>query len=322
MVPIGSQMLALQSTIVLIIEVFLYAWVGTSLAQSHEWSTFGLALWVLALGLAVRFAVVMTTYAISRAHARPRPPGNQLGVAKTITMLALEWWATTVVFSVLQPLERWLGLRNAKQAPDEGAPPILLIHGYICNGAYWWPLVRFLRARGIHALYTINLEPAYGSIDGCAAQISKRVNAILSERGAKQVILVAHSMGGLAARAYARTDEGAARVLRLITLATPHHGTLLALASPTRNAVEMRPRSTFLAGLDRADKPLRARMVAIFSEDDNVVFPQHSQALEGATNIAVSGVGHVAMSFSPKIQELVHAQLKSLDSEPAPRSRR
>jgi len=40
-----------------------------------------------------------------------------------------------------------------------------------------------------------------------------------------QIVIVAHSMGGLVARSYMEESGGGSRVKKLITLATPHHGT-------------------------------------------------------------------------------------------------
>ncbi len=48
--------------------------------------------------------------------------------------------------------------------------------------------------------------------------------------------------------------------------------------------------------------PLPQGSVSIFSHHDNYVFPQEtSSRLEGATNIAISGVSHLGMAFSPRV---------------------
>jgi pimeloyl-ACP methyl ester carboxylesterase len=45
-----------------------------------------------------------------------------------------------------------------------------------------------------------------------------------TEFNGKSIAIVAHSMGGLVARSYMEEQAGGDRVLRLITLGTPHHG--------------------------------------------------------------------------------------------------
>lgn len=62
------------------------------------------------------------------------------------------------------------------------------------------------------------------------------------------LLLVGHSMGGLVARAYLRR-YGELRVARLITLGTPHRGSLLAHLGIGRNARQMEPGSVWLREL-------------------------------------------------------------------------
>jgi hypothetical protein len=48
--------------------------------------------------------------------------------------------------------------------------------------------------------------------------------------------------------------------------------------------------------------PLPRGSVSIYSCHDNFVYPQETGSrLEGATNVAISGVGHLGMAFSPYV---------------------
>jgi hypothetical protein len=48
--------------------------------------------------------------------------------------------------------------------------------------------------------------------------------------------------------------------------------------------------------------PVPQGSVSIYSHHDNYVFPQEtSSRLEGATNLAIGGVSHLAMAFSPVV---------------------
>ena len=57
-----------------------------------------------------------------------------------------------------------------------------------------------------------------------AAQLDREIEDFLQGAASGKLVLVTHSMGGLAARAYLKR-HGSARVAKLITLACPHHGT-------------------------------------------------------------------------------------------------
>ena len=68
--------------------------------------------------------------------------------------------------------------------------------------------------------------------------------------------------------------------------------------------------SPWLAALGLpAAVPLPPGSASIFSFHDNYVFPQQAcSALEGAANVAVGGVSHLGMAFSPlMLGELLEA---------------
>ena len=67
-----------------------------------------------------------------------------------------------------------------------------------------------------------------GPVDLRAEQLRNRVNEVLASTGAQKVNIIAHSMGGLDAR-HMIVDKGMAdRVANLVTIGTPHLGTILA----------------------------------------------------------------------------------------------
>ena len=195
---------------------------------------------------------------------------------------------------------------------NPGALPVLLVHGYVCNRGFWAPLSRRLAQAGIvHG--AVDLEPVNAGIDDFVPLVAQAVDALLAQTGARQVIIVAHSMGGLVARAFLRR-HGTRQVARVITLGTPHHGTALANLAVGRNARQMsRPGGKpngWLAQLDADETPqLRALFTSIWSHHDNIVAPQASSHLPGATNIALGGVGHVALAADPRVLQQVLSEI-------------
>lgn len=196
--------------------------------------------------------------------------------------------------------------------PDTTSPPVLLIHGYGCNSGYWrWMSLALREAHITH--YALDMEPVFGSIDGYAPLVDAAVKRVQDETGQKKIVIVAHSMGGLAARAYLR-DHGTAHIARVITLGTPHHGTAIANFGIGINCGEMNWLGRYeegrssewlqkLAATEEAEA--LGAIVSIYSQHDNIVSPQSSSHLEGAWNIPVIGIGHVALALEPAIQEMV-----------------
>jgi triacylglycerol lipase len=194
--------------------------------------------------------------------------------------------------------------------------PVLLIHGYICNGGYWKYLSRVLLKQKV-SHFALDLEPVFTGIDDYAVLVQQAIDTICAETDSDQVVIVGHSMGGLVARAYLRA-HGDARVAKVITLGTPHHGTGLAQGAPGLNAQQMRWRgdaesgmpSQWLKQLAAAEsETTRALITSIYSHHDNIVAPQMSSHLPGANNMAFHGIGHVALALDAGIQALVVAEI-------------
>lgn len=199
--------------------------------------------------------------------------------------------------------------------------PVLLIHGYGCNSGYWNGMSKQLSDANI-THHAVNLEPVLADIDSYVPAIHQAIRTLLTDSGSAQVILVAHSMGGLACRAYLR-DHGSARIAKVITLGTPHRGTGLANFGVGENSKQMRwngdvaggGASDWLRRLEAAESPATyALFVSIYSHHDNIVSPQLSSHLEGATNMAFHGIGHVALGMDTSIQACVIAQVLAIST--------
>ena len=216
------------------------------------------------------------------------------------------WWlealTCTWVFGWLQPFAH-------RQQPDwlpptpTGQRGVVLVHGFLCNRGVWLPWLPELRARG-HAYVALTLEPAFGSVDDYVAAIDTAMRQVQAATGLPPV-LVGHSMGGLAARAWLRTlaQPSAQRVHRIFTLGTPHHGTWPARFSHTTNGMQMRLDSPWLQALAASEGAAqRALFSCWYSDCDNIVYPTRSATLDGAENHLLHGLGHVHMLYAPQVR--------------------
>ncbi len=253
----------------------------------------GAALLAIVTLFALHAAMIFVTFAIARPRAR-------LGV------IAAECAAYFALFTIIQPFDR-LFLGAAGQSPLLGnMPPVLLVHGYACNRGLWWWLMRRLRWHGIRA-EAVSLEPPLASIDALTAQLHRGIEDFLADSASEKLILVTHSMGGLAARAYLK-QHGSARVAKLITLACPHHGTRIARLGLGRNAREMQPGSAWLGALAEGESTL-VPFVNVWSADDNFVAPQTSSRIDGSQEITLAGLGHLSFAFSGRVLKILLREL-------------
>ena len=184
---------------------------------------------------------------------------------------------------------------------------VVFIHGFVCNRGFWTPWLRRLNGHS-RAIAAVNLEPAFASIDHYVAVIDQAVAAVTESSGLPPV-LVCHSMGGLAARAWLRTSS-VGRIHRIVTIASPHQGTWLARFSHTRNGCEMKIASDWLRQLQLDTQACESAFTCWYSNCDNVVFPSSMATLPGADNRFVHGLAHVDLAFHP---EVMAATLSILD---------
>jgi hypothetical protein len=300
-------MLARALRRVLLIELLFYVAAGCGLVRfaGWEWPDAGLA--VLAVALALRALGIAATSIIAARHASPAPRGHRLGFAGRLRLFFSELGAYIVIFNLYQPFEELLRGTEKLQPLPHGRLPVLLLHGYMCNRGCMLALRRYLRARGVSA-HTHNLEPVYADIDAYADGLARRIAEIRNATGADQLVILAYSMGGLAARAYMR-KYGARRVAKLITLGTPHYGTAMARLIAGESGRQIVPGNTWLQRLN-ADAP-GLPVVSLFSYQDSMVVPQESAALAGAKIVRLSGIGHLGMPLSRRVGEIVLEEIRA-----------
>ena len=265
--------------------------------------------WYLALAAAagvlllLRAAITANNFVMTARFASVTPDSFRLGLAARVTLFAEEFMATLLQSS-------WFMARAAAREeiyPDSTAPPVLLLHGYGSNSGYWAHLAPLLDAARISHT-ALELEPLLGAIDDYVPLVERACAALCTKCNVPKVIIVAHSMGGLVARAYLR-EHGAARVAHVFTLGSPHHGTSLARLALGKNAAQMRrdagrdaPESGWLQALAGAETAAsRSLITSLFTHHDNIVTPQTSSLLPGARNIEFGGVGHVALGRNPRV---------------------
>lgn len=182
-------------------------------------------------------------------------------------------------------------------------PALLLVPGFMCNRAVWKPLLDSRTLAGFNVA-TVNLEPVFGDIGHYAEVVHRAVEQLRAESGAAQIVLVGHSMGGLAARVYLR-KHGDAHVARVVTLASPHHGTIFGRLGHSRNARQMAKGSRFIDELASTDRGHWTRFTTISTRDDNLVVPRSSPLLPGAKRIELDGVGHLALIEDPRAWQII-----------------
>ena len=220
-----------------------------------------------------------------------RRPVKRLGPLAALHLWFVETWRAFTVFTFEQAWRSDFAEPPIRRDPQR--PAVLLIHGYCCNRAVWRTWLSEYELGKRWNIATVNLEPAIASIDSYAAQLDAAIARLRRASGARQISLVCHSMGGLVARAYLRSHEHS-HVKRVVTLGTPHHGTVFAHCARSDNALQMRRSCNFVTQLAQREEP--TEFICFASHHDNLIVPRESQVLACAEAVWFERVGHLAMT--------------------------
>jgi pimeloyl-ACP methyl ester carboxylesterase len=193
---------------------------------------------------------------------------------------------------------------------DPTAPMVVLVHGLDCNRSNWYAMADLLASNGYQVAYFC--YPSDGPIADSAALFAKHMRAVRETYPDMPLDIVAHSMGGLVARAYVEGDDYAGNVKHLILLGTPNMGSRwaeyrIALEwqehlnlrrhdphwSPTwmitdglgEAGHDLKPTSAFLRDLNA--HPRRAGVAyTIVAGNQNPIGPMAASAIDRVANVA------------------------------------
>ncbi|MER6538809.1 esterase/lipase family protein [Streptomyces sp. 900105755] len=204
--------------------------------------------------------------------------------------------------------------------PVRAAPPVVLLHGFIDNRSVFVLLRRTLAQHGGQRIESLNYSPLTCDIRTAAELLGRHVEEICERTGSGRVDIVGHSLGGLIARYYVQRLGGDLRVRTLVTLGTPHSGTRVAPLADAHPIVrQMRPGSAVIEELARPAPGCRTRFVSFWSDLDSLMEPVETARVDHpdllATNVRVTGIGHLALPVHPAIANGIRQALDETHPE-------
>jgi triacylglycerol lipase len=181
-----------------------------------------------------------------------------------------------------------------------------MVHGIFRDHRLMAKLGRAFAQAGRRVL-TPDLTPNNGSaaLNQLAAQLGGYLEKNLGP--GEKCDIIGHSMGGMVARSYVQRHGGRSRVRRLVTLAAPHQGTLLAWLLPGQGVRDLRPGSAFLRDLATDAHALEGIFVASYwTPFDAIIVPPRSSEMPVGRNRRILLPHHRAFLDRPRLaRELV-----------------
>lgn len=163
--------------------------------------------------------------------------------------------------------------------------PIVLLPGVYETWQFLKPIADRLNANG-HPVYIVM---ALGRNVQQIPASARVVASFLSAQNLRDVVIVAHSKGGLIGKHLMTVDDKEGRVDRLVAFNTPFSGSAYARYVPLRSVRDFAPAEPTIAMLD-GRRERNSRITSIYSSFDPHI-PRGSN-LHGAKNVRLPLMGH------------------------------
>jgi triacylglycerol esterase/lipase EstA (alpha/beta hydrolase family) len=192
--------------------------------------------------------------------------------------------------------------------------PILFVHGWSESASLWNTMIKNFEKDGYPKSYlsAYSYNTSQSNKVDAEKEVKSHVESLLKTTGAAKIDIVAHSMGSLNTRWYIKfVSGGEASVDDWVSLGGPNHGTTTANFCFSTSCVEMRPGSTFLSELNAGDEtPGAVNYGTWWSPCDEIINPDSSVALSGATNTETTCISHSALMSDETVYKQVREVVK------------
>jgi triacylglycerol lipase len=198
-------------------------------------------------------------------------------------------------------------------ASSLGQDPILFVHGYSSTASVWNTMISRFEKDGYSKAYlsAYSYNTSQSNKVDAENEVKTRVESLLKATGATKVDIIAHSMGSLNSRWYVKFLGGEAKVDDWVSLGGPNHGTDFANFCASTSCVEMRQNSTFLKELNAGDEtPGAVSYGTWWSPCDEIINPDSSVPLSGATNTETACMTHSALTTDETVYKQVREFVK------------
>jgi len=217
------------------------------------------------------------------------------------------WWAGDYAYALAWQARAFVDRTDAARYRTGDRTPIVVVPGVYESWHFLQPLVEALHDRG-HPVHVIDpLRDNRVPVTAGARIVADH----LRMHDLHDVVIVAHSKGGLIGKHVMAIGPAADRIRGMVAVATPFSGSLYARLMLTRTLRSFSPRDATILALAR-ETAVDSRIVSIYG-----VFDPHipgGSHLPGATNVVLDTGGHFRILAHPR----VIAEVAALAERPGP----
>ncbi|KRD44994.1 hypothetical protein ASE38_13370 [Cellulomonas sp. Root930] len=190
-------------------------------------------------------------------------------------------------------------------------PPVVLVPGVYESWHFLLPLATLLHEHGVR----VHVLPDLGNNRRPVPFGASVLGRYLEDRDLRDVVLVAHSKGGLIGKLAMLREDPDGRVDSMIAVNTPFAGSVLARWFLAPSVRAFRPTDATIVAL-AAERDVNARITSVYSHWDPHI--PGGSALEGAHEIVLDTPGHFRPLADPRLHALLLERLLTPGAAAAP----
>jgi predicted alpha/beta hydrolase family esterase len=206
---------------------------------------------------------------------------------------AVRSWAADYLYAGYWQVRAFFDRTDPASFVSGDAAHIVVLPGVYETWKFMQPLIAAMHERG----HPVHVVEALRHNRFPVADMAVTVGEYLEAEGLTDVILVAHSKGGLAGK-LAMTGPAAHRIRSMLAIATPFGGSRWARHLPVRTLRAFSPDDPSIRSL-ALQLTVNARIVSVYPDFDPHI-PEGSE-LAGAKNVRLDTGGHFRVLAHPRV---------------------
>jgi pimeloyl-ACP methyl ester carboxylesterase len=205
----------------------------------------------------------------------------------------LGWWVRDYTYAAAWQVRAFFDRADAESFRSGEGTPIVVLPGIYETWRFLQPLVTALHERGhpVHVVALLNRN------ERPVAELASAVETYLEAEHLTDVVLLAHSKGGLVGK-QVMVGQSGERVRGMVAVATPFGGSRYARLMPAPTLRIFSPRDATIVALAR-ELDVNERVTSVFASFDPHI-PEGSE-LAGAKNVRLQTGGHFRILADPRV---------------------
>jgi pimeloyl-ACP methyl ester carboxylesterase len=216
-------------------------------------------------------------------------PPREAGVLRK-----LAWWAADYAYAAIWQLRSFANRTDPVTFQTGEGTPIVVIPGIWESWKFMQPLITSLHDRG-HPVHVVQLLRHNGRP---VVDAAGHVDDYVEQHALDEVLLVAHSKGGLIGKYVMVNGRSAPRLRGMVAVSAPFNGSFYAHFMVLPSLRIFSPRNLVIRALTQ-DQRANARIVSVFGQFDPHI-PGGSR-LDGAKNVRLDTGGHFRVLAHPRV---------------------